>query len=159
MDHDRPTIRKIYSLMVPKLSLNQIYHVSQQQSSQNLGGQGSTSNSMIYIFRGMIVYYGRHYWAYFYSQKFDAWFQFDDAKITRIGNWEDVCDRCVRGKAIPRTLFYEKQDLLISMLLDGDRIRGETDMMKIYCSDSQMDQNNFWTGRAGGKKNSSCTTF
>ena len=74
MDHDRPTIRKIYNLLVPKLSLNQIYHVSQQQSSQNLGGQGSTSNSMIYIFRGMIVYYGRHYWAYFYSQKFDAWF-------------------------------------------------------------------------------------
>ena len=86
----------------------------------------------------MIVYYGRHYWAYFYSHKFDSWFQFDDAKITRIGNWTDICERAVRAKAIPRTLFYEKQDLLIDMLLDGDQIRGEDDMQKIYFSDSQI---------------------
>jgi len=28
----------------------------------------------LYILRGMICYYGRHYWAYFYSETFDVWF-------------------------------------------------------------------------------------
>jgi len=27
-----------------------------------------------FVFRGMICYYGRHYWAYFYSESFDTWF-------------------------------------------------------------------------------------
>ena len=62
MDFEKSEIRKIYSLFVPKLSLSSFYKLSVQESSD------------IYIFRGMIVYYGRHYWAYFYSQKFDCWF-------------------------------------------------------------------------------------
>lgn len=81
----------------------------------------------------MIVYYGKHYWAYFYSQKFDGWFQFDDAKITKIGNWSDVCDRVVRAKAIPRTLFYESEKLLEKMLLDGeDKVLKASDKAKLY---------------------------
>ena len=40
-----------------------------------------------YVFRGMIVFYGRHYTAYFYSERFDAWYRFDDEKISREGNW------------------------------------------------------------------------
>ena len=32
------------------------------------------SSAATYVMRGMIVYYGRHYYAYFYSQKFDSWF-------------------------------------------------------------------------------------
>ena len=147
MDFDRPIIRKIYNLLLPKLNLGTFYKIS------------SGDSSSAYIFRGMIVYYGRHYWAYFYSQKFDSWFQFDDAKITKIGNWCDVCDKCERAKAIPRTIFYEKQELLVSMLLDGDRIRNESDMLKIYCSDSQMQMNNFWKCRASGKDTKGCTLF
>jgi len=28
----------------------------------------------LFVMRGLIVYYGKHYWAYFYSEKFDGWF-------------------------------------------------------------------------------------
>ena len=98
---------------MPRLNLSRVYRVCEVSDSPS---------NATYVFRGMIVYYGRHYWAYFYSQKFDTWFQFDDEKISRIGNFADVVDKCVRAKAIPRTCFLEKQDILVSMLLDGEAI-------------------------------------
>lgn len=61
-----------------------------------------------YILRGMIVFYGRHYMAYFYSEKFDCWYLYDDANITRIGCWTDVKNRCCRGHSQPILIFYEK---------------------------------------------------
>lgn len=38
----------------------------------------------------------------------------------------------------------EKQDIIVSMLLEGEQIRSESDLEKIYCSDSQIESNNFW---------------
>ena len=46
--------------------------------------------------------------AYFYSEKHDAWFQYDDENIRRIGNWTQVVERCVNGRVQPIVLFYEK---------------------------------------------------
>jgi ubiquitin C-terminal hydrolase len=46
----------------------------------------------------MVVYYGRHYTAYFYSEKHDGWFYYDDEKIKKIGNWADVIKNCVKGR-------------------------------------------------------------
>ena len=135
LEMDRPQIRKLYNLLQPKINLSKIYKVS-----------GDTQAAS-YVMRGMIVYYGRHYWAYFYSQKFDAWFQFDDAKITRVGNFTDVVEKCVRAKAIPRTIFMERQDILVNMLMNGEDIQTSTDLSKIYCSDSQIQVNNFWKQR------------
>ena len=43
-----------------------------------------------YILRGMVTFYGKHYTAYFYSEKHDSWLEFNDAKIVKIGNWIDV---------------------------------------------------------------------
>ena len=70
IDMDRSEIRKIYNLLLPKINLSQIYKV---------GIDKSNPVSATYVIRGIIVYYGRHYWAYFYSQKFDTWFQFNDS--------------------------------------------------------------------------------
>ena len=56
MDYDRSTIRKIYDLLKPKLILSNIYKVI-----------GSSLSNATYVLRGLIVYYGRHYYAYFYS--------------------------------------------------------------------------------------------
>lgn len=78
MQMDRSTLRKLYYMLEPKLNLSRIYKVSEVSESPT---------NATYVARGLIVYYGLHYWAYFYSQKFDSWFQFDDAKISRIGNF------------------------------------------------------------------------
>ena len=57
--------------------------------------QKSKNQTTEYILRGMIVYYGKHYVAYFYSERFDAWFLFDDTKVRWIGNFIDVSQRCI----------------------------------------------------------------
>ena len=62
---DRTTLRKLYYMLEPKLNLSRIYKVSEVSDSPS---------NATYVVRGLIVYYGRHYWAYFYSQKFDTWF-------------------------------------------------------------------------------------
>ena len=68
MDMDRNTIRKLYNLLLPKLNLAKIYKMGKSFSNS------SSPSNATYVMRGMVVYYGRHYWAYFYSQKFDCWF-------------------------------------------------------------------------------------
>ena len=76
-----------------------------------------------YIFRGMITFYGRHYMAYFYSDKHDAWYQYDDAHIRRIGNWTDVKVNCKKGRAQPILLFYEKQEIIVNFLTQGGQLK------------------------------------
>lgn len=46
----------------------------------------------------MIAFYGKHYMAYFYSDKYDTWVQFDDDHIKRVGNFKCVMKKCVAGK-------------------------------------------------------------
>ena len=65
MDLDRDTIVKLYSMLEPKINLQAIYKVSSVSSSPT---------DATYVMRGMVVYYGKHYWAYFYSHKFDTWY-------------------------------------------------------------------------------------
>ena len=61
-----------------------------------------------HLLRGMICYYGKHYDAYFYSRSRKSWMVFDDITVKSIGmQWEDVVDRCRRGRFHPSVLFYE----------------------------------------------------
>ena len=43
-----------------------------------------------FVLRGFISYYGKHYMAYFFSEKHDSWLHFNDSKITEVGNFENV---------------------------------------------------------------------
>ena len=64
----------------------------------------------------MVCYYGRHYWAYFYSEHLDSWLKFDDEKLTKVGSFQSVVDLSVKGRAVPRILFYEREDCLRGIL-------------------------------------------
>lgn len=46
----------------------------------------------------MITFYGRHYMAYFYSDKFNTWAMFDDENIRPVGNFRTVMQKCVNGR-------------------------------------------------------------
>ena len=97
-------IQRILNLIPPNLDLSDFYQTS--NSSQDLSNQkkqkgkkkpqyhldvygnkhfindSKTDSHFVnsnYILRGMIVFYGRHYMAYFYSEKHDAWYLYDDA--------------------------------------------------------------------------------
>ncbi|OQS05058.1 inactive ubiquitin carboxyl-terminal hydrolase [Thraustotheca clavata] len=63
-----------------------------------------------YRFRGFVCYYGRHYFAFFYSTAHQSWLLFDDSKVTEIGDWPDVITHCVKGRYQPVLLFYEVPD-------------------------------------------------
>lgn len=78
-----------------------------------------------YALRGLITFYGLHYIAYFYSAKFDTWYQFNDASIKQIGSFKDVRDRCIAGMQRPTTLFYERTDIIVNVLKSQDYLHSE----------------------------------
>ena len=95
------------------------------------------------MLRGLIVYYGRHYWAYFYSHKFDRWYQFNDEKLSEIGNWKAVREKAITSRCIPRTVFYERQDIIVNLLTEGGLSKAKEQDL-IYFADSKMKTNYFW---------------
>jgi ubiquitin C-terminal hydrolase len=52
----------------------------------------------LYVLRGFITFYGLHYIAYFYSEKFDTWYQFNDETISAVGCFKDVKKKCLAGR-------------------------------------------------------------
>ena len=62
MTFTKSEVKAMYDLLLPKLWLKKFMKVSQDKKTD------------LYVIRGLIVYYGKHYWAYFYSEKFDGWF-------------------------------------------------------------------------------------
>jgi hypothetical protein len=62
MTFTKSEVKAMYDLLLPKLWLKKFMKVSQDKTTD------------LYVIRGLIVYYGKHYWAYFYSEKFDGWF-------------------------------------------------------------------------------------
>jgi hypothetical protein len=47
----------------------------------------------------------------------------------------------VAGHSIPRTLFYERADILSDLLLSED-----SNFEKVYFSETMMERNRFWFG-------------
>ena len=88
------------------------------------------------------MYYGRHYWAYFYSHKFDRWYQFNDTHLSEVGNWRAVKDKALLSRCIPRTCFYERQDIIVNLLTEGGLTKSKEQDL-IYFADSKMKTNHF----------------
>jgi len=83
---DKEEIERFFALLPSSLELSAFLRVGKA----NL----DTSDSS-FVFRGFICYYGRHYVAYFYSEKFDSWVHFDDSHLSKVGHFQQVIDRCV----------------------------------------------------------------
>ena len=105
----------------------------------------------------MITFYGKHYMAYFYSEKFDQWAQFNDESIKKIGNFKEVTKKCISGRQIPVTLFYERQDIIRNIITQAEMQSNQSSQSndskspdkniekKIYFLDKNIKKNNFWT--------------
>lgn len=67
----------------------------------------------MYIFRGFVCFYGKHYISIF--QEWDhrvnqcEYLLFDDARIRRLGPWRKVKEECVKARYQPVLLLYERQ--------------------------------------------------
>ncbi|KAL3876171.1 hypothetical protein ACJMK2_034042 [Sinanodonta woodiana] len=55
----------------------------------------------------MVCYYGKHYFTFVYHTKLQEWIYFDDTTVRQIGSrWENVVDKCSRGRYQPLLLIY-----------------------------------------------------
>ena len=68
---------------------------------------GFPSGSPPYALRSMVCYYGQHYQALVLVPEAGGWLMFDDARVTRVGTWDDVRRKCEAGRIQPSVLFYE----------------------------------------------------
>jgi len=105
-------------------TIPQELHVDQFLSVQ---GSGQDKQAYSYRFRGMICYYGRHYMAIFYSSAFQSFVMFDDKRVSNLGDWNAVLERCGRGKLQPTVLFFETQDPQAWAKLERDIKRADAE--------------------------------
>lgn len=60
---------------------------------------------------GMVTYYGKHYSTFFFHTKLMEWIFLDDATVRDVGpRWEQVVEKCRRGKFQPLLLLYATPD-------------------------------------------------
>lgn len=92
----------------------------------NVKNEGSSPhNSQIYVFRGIVCYYGKHYVSIFQRSKLlgtsgeAQYLLFDDINVREIGNWNDVKEECVKSHYQPVLLLYELESQSNS-LFDSD---------------------------------------
>ena len=76
---DRADLTVLLDLIPHSIDLTEIFTVG--------GLIDGNKRKIKHILRGMITYYGKHYMSYFYSEKHDCWFFFDDDNIKRVGNF------------------------------------------------------------------------
>ena len=60
-----------------------------------------------YHISSMVCYYGQHYMAFVLMPN-GTWHILDDAKVSLVGLWPDIVEKCVLGRIQPSVLFYEK---------------------------------------------------
>lgn len=101
----------------------------------------------MFVLRGFVTFYGLHYISYFYSEKFDTWYQFNDENISAVGSFKDVRKKCIAGRQKPTTVFYERADIITSVLIEQ-----KTAAKDFYFNDEALKENNFWVYGSTEKK-------
>ncbi|XP_021934862.1 uncharacterized protein LOC110837255 isoform X2 [Zootermopsis nevadensis] len=103
-DSERPTIEHImdvFATVGTSLRLSDVFH-----SVVDHRWAAMTAHSLV----GVVTYYGKHYSTFFFHTKLRVWIYFDDATVREIGpRWEQVVDKCRRGRYQPLLLLYAVQ--------------------------------------------------
>ena len=100
-DSERPTLEHIMSVFATvgtSLRLSDVFH-----SVVDARWAAATTHSLV----GVVTYYGKHYSTFFFHTKLRVWIYFDDATVREVGPcWEQVVDKCRRGRYQPLLLLY-----------------------------------------------------
>lgn len=73
-DVERDDVKRVFQFITPMVDIKLFMKT-----------ESSDDKKTVFIFRGFISYYGKHYMANFYSEKQDCWMHFDDSRITEVG--------------------------------------------------------------------------
>ncbi|XP_043271970.1 uncharacterized protein ec isoform X2 [Venturia canescens] len=100
-DSERPSLEHImdvFATVGTSLRLSDVFH-----SVVDSRWGASTVHNLV----GVVTYYGKHYSTFFFHTKLKVWIYFDDATVKEIGpRWEQVVDKCRRGRYQPLLLLY-----------------------------------------------------
>ncbi|XP_066140714.1 uncharacterized protein ec isoform X1 [Euwallacea fornicatus] len=91
-------IMEVFSCIDTTLNLNHVFNtVTDSRWAE------STTHNLV----GMVTYYGKHYSTFFFHTKLMEWIFLDDATVRDVGpRWEQVVDKCKKGKFQPLLLLY-----------------------------------------------------
>eukprot|EP00743_Colponemidia_sp_Colp-15_P008670 GILK01009438.1.p1 GENE.GILK01009438.1~~GILK01009438.1.p1 ORF type:complete len:456 (+),score=26.12 GILK01009438.1:70-1368(+) len=103
-DADNSTIKRVLRYIRPALHLREIFKMA---PSCAINGDANPKYGWMYVFRGMVCYYGRHYVCFFFNHKYNKWIYFNDRLVQVLDTWKDVLVRCIRGNYQPVLLFFE----------------------------------------------------
>ncbi len=67
----------------------------------------SPPGASCYTLRAVVCYFGHHYLAFVLSEELNLWLCFDDAAISLVGRWTDVCKAMLVRRMQPSLLIYE----------------------------------------------------
>ncbi|KAF5300147.1 hypothetical protein FQR65_LT09238 [Abscondita terminalis] len=100
-DSERPTLEHImdvFAAIGTTLRLADVFY----SVVDNRWGDTTIHNLV-----GVVTYYGKHYSTFFFHSKLRVWIYFDDATVREVGpRWEQVVDKCRRGRYQPLLLLY-----------------------------------------------------
>ena len=92
---DTALIKKLVDAIEQELDLDELF--------ENV----SAPNNNVYRLVGIMVYYGMHYFTFFFHSGIKKWLLYDDASVTEVGpTWEHVKKMLVKGKYQPLVLLY-----------------------------------------------------
>jgi hypothetical protein len=86
-----------FNLIPNSIKLGDIYDLEGQEDPE-------------YILKGMIIYWGAHYYAFFrvFIDGEEEWLRVDDKMITKKGAWKDIVEESVNAMVTPTIILYEK---------------------------------------------------
>ncbi len=95
-------VRGTLSALGPALEVPALFRIPKEAQALWPPGLGST-----YTLRAVICYFGHHYVAFVLSEELKMWLSFDDADISVVGEWPDVCCSMLARRMQPSLLIYE----------------------------------------------------
>lgn len=86
-----------FNLIPNSMRLSEIYDLEGQQDCE-------------YILKGMVIYWGAHYYAFFrvFIDGEEEWLRVDDRTITKKGAWKDIVRESVDAMVTPTIILFEK---------------------------------------------------
>ncbi|XP_008208985.1 uncharacterized protein LOC100119988 isoform X1 [Nasonia vitripennis] len=128
-DSERPSLEHImdvFATVGTSLRLSDVFH-----SVVDSRWGATTVHNLV----GVVTYYGKHYSTFFFHTKLKVWIYFDDATVKEIGpRWEQVVDKCRRGRYQPLLLLYaspagtpvntENAPKAVTPFLNGGSLKG-----------------------------------
>jgi hypothetical protein len=87
----------VFNLISNSIKLSDIYELEGQDDCE-------------YILKGMVIYWGAHYYAFFrvFIDGEEEWLRVDDKTITKKGAWKDIVEESVSTMTTPTIVLYEK---------------------------------------------------